>query len=442
MSAVGAALSGGASAAGGGALSGSSAGGAGSISPSFTEVFGWFQGLAMNGMYSVNYPPVYRSFTQNFAFSTGLVPWGQLQRSIDDFRGVTGGNLTASSVQRLMETTLVFPDGTTAPGNSSLLKVKRAMEGFAILAKRQSETDGGDDTDGISETVSGIKAYVQQLSIPESNTFMTVLLIVAIVIAAVTAGILLVKVVLEIWALFGNFPASLTGFRKHYWGSIGRTITTLILLLYGIWVLYCVVQFTQGDSWAARALAAVTLALFTGVLGFFSWKIWSTARKLRKAEGDASGLYEDKEIWVKYSLFYESYKKNCWWIFVPTIIYMFTKGVVLAVTDGSGRVQTAGMIAVEGLMLALLLWSRPYERKSGNIINIVIQVVRVLSVVCILVFVEELGIAQTTQTVTGVVLIAVQSALTGILAILIAWNAINACIKENPHRKKRKEMGK
>ena len=401
----------------------------------------------MNGMFSVNYPPVYRSFTQNFAFSTGLVPWGQLQRSIDDFRGVTGGNLTASSVQKLMGTTLVFPDGTTAPGNSSLLKVKRAMEGFAILAKRQVETsvgeaDDDDEMGAISETVSGIKAYVQQLSIPESNTFMTVLLVVAIVIAAVTAGILLVKVVLEFWALFGNFPPSLTGFRKHYWGSIGRTITTLILLLYGIWVLYCVVQFTQGDSWAARALAGVTLAIFTGVLAFFSWKIWSTARKLKRAEGDASALYEDKEIWVKYSLFYESYKKNCWWIFVPTIIYMFTKGLVLAVTDGSGRVQTASMIAVEGLMLALLLWSRPYERKSGNIINIVIQVVRVLSVVCILVFVEELGIAQTTQTVTGVVLIAVQSALTGILAILIAWNAINACIKENPHRKKRKEMGK
>ena len=53
-------------------------------------------------------------------------------------------------------------------------------------------------------------------------------------------------------------------------------------------------------------------------------------------------------------------------------------------------------------------------------INIFIQVVRALSVICILVFVEELGISQTTQTVTGVVLIAVQSVLTGALAILIA----------------------
>jgi cobalamin synthase len=105
-------------------------------------------------------------------------------------------------------------------------------------------------------------------------------------------------------------------------------------------------------------------------------------------------------------------------------------------------VQTIAQLIVEGVMLILLLWSRPYERRSSNIINITIQVVRVLSVVCILVFVEQFGIAQTTQTITGVVLIAVQSALTGVLAILIAWNAINACCKQNPHRKRRKDMGK
>jgi len=241
--------------------------------------------------------------------------------------------------------------------------------------------------------------------------------------------------------LFGSFPKALSGFRKHYWGSIGRAITSLILLLYGVWVLYCVFQFTQGDSYVAKTLAGVTLALFTAILVFFCYKIWSTAHKLRNVEGDITALYEDKSIWVKYSLFYESYRKDYWWIFVPTIVYMFAKGTALAAADGHGMVQTIAQLIIEGVMLVLLLWSRPYERRSSNVINVSIQVVRVLSVVCILVFVEEFGIAQTTQTVTGVVLIAVQSALTGILAILIAWNAISACCKQNPHRKRRKEMG-
>lgn len=449
VSAVGAVVAGGSAAAG----SSATAGGMGTISPSFTEVFGWFQGMAMNGMLSVQYPPVYRSFAKNFGFSTGLVPWVGLQRSIDSFRNSTGGDLTRDSVDFLHNATLVFDDGSL-DSNNTALKMKRAFDHFLVLSGRQIVTsvnatsdgnttsDPNSTTESIRVAVNGIQAYVNELSIPSANTFMTVLLIVAIMIAAIAVGILLVKVILEFWALFGSFPKSLTGFRKHYWGSIARAITNLILLLYGVWVLYCIFQFTHGDSWAAKTLAGVTLGVFTGILAFFSWKIWWTARKLKLAEGDASALYDDKDIWVKYSLFYESYRRDYWWIFVPTILYMFAKGFTLAAADGHGMVQTIAQLVIEGIMLILLLWSRPYERKSSNVINIIIQVVRVLSVVCILVFVEEFGIAQTTQTVTGVVLIAVQSTLTGVLAILIAWNAIVACCKENPHRKRRKEMGK
>lgn len=448
ISAAGAVFAGGGAAAGGG-----SAGGMGTLSPSFTEVFGWFQGMAMNSMLSVNYPSVYRSFAKNFAFSTGLVQWDSMQRSIDSFRAATGGNLTENNVDFLRNATLVFPDGSSDTLKPS---VKRSLQHFSAILARQIETSVDTTTPGsatpnatnpadpesIRVAVSGIQAYVQQLSIPSGDTFMTVLLIVAIIIAAIVVGILLVKVILEFWALFGSFPKSLAGFRKHYWGSIARAITSLILLLYGVWVLYCVFQFTRGDSWAAKTLAGITLFLFTAILAFFSWKIWRTAHMLKSMQGDIAGLYEDKSIWVKYSLFYESYRKDYWWIFVPTIFYMFAKGTCLAAADGHGMAQTIAQLIIEGLMLILLIWSRPYERRSGNVINIIIQVVRVLSVACILIFVEQFGIAQTTQTVTGVVLIAVQSALTGILAILVIWNAGIACCKENPHRKRRKEMGK
>lgn len=438
----------GASAAGA-VMGGYSAGAGGAPSPSFIEMFGWFQSIAMNGMMSVNYPPIYRSFANNFGFSAGLISWTPLQVAIDDFRARTGGDLSRDGVDVLRNSTLVFPDGSVA-SDSGVLKVRRALGVFATLIPREFDTAidngaSGDNSTSLTNmpmTVSGISAYVQQLSVPKSNTFMTVLLVIAIVIASIVVGILLVKVILEIWALFGNFPKALAGFRTHYWGSIARTITSLILLLYGIWVMYAVFQFTQGDSWAAKTLAGVTLAIFTGILIFFSWRIWNIVRKLKETEGTMSGLYDDKDHWVKYSLFYDAYKKSYWWIFVPTIIYMLIKGCTLAVADGHGMAQAITLLVVEACMLVLLLWSRPYERRSGTIINIAIQVVRVLSVVCILVFVEEFGIAQTTQTVTGVVLIAAQSTLTGILAILIMWNGINACCKENPHRKRRKEMGK
>lgn len=437
-----------------GSALGAGAGGAGGAapSPSFFEVFTWFQGMAMNGMSSVTLPQVYRSFSKNFGFSMGLIPWASMQRSIDNFRQATGGNLTSDSVQFLENATLVFSDGSTESLSDSS-KFKRAMDVFEYIASRgvsanvngtdtsSNSTSSGVETE-VRVAVSGIKAYVEELSIPSANTFMTVLLVVSIVIASIAVIILLVKVILEAWALFGSFPKGLTGFRKHYWFTMGRTITQLILLLYGTWVLYCIFQFTNGDSWAAVTLAGVTLALFTGVLAFFGYKIFTTAKKLKETNGDASQLYEDKDIWIRYSLFYENYKKDYWWLFVPTITYMFAKGCILAAGDNHGLAQSVAQLIVEALMLCVLVWNRPYERKSGNVINIMVACVRVLSVICILIFVDEFAISETTTTVTGVVLIAIQAALTGILAILIAWNAIIAICNQNPHRKRRKEMGK
>lgn len=424
------------------ALAGVNAGGA-VPSPTFGEVIGYFQSIAMNGMLSVQYPSVYRSFSNNFAFSGGLIYWESMQKAIDSFRDKTGGNLTENSVEYLKHATLIYED--TSKGLT-----KRGLEAFALLPRQLNTSINGSSTDNSTDasdirsmhSVSDFQAYVETLAIPEANTFMTVLLIFAIVVAAITVGILLFKVILEAWALFGKFPENLKSFRKRYWLVLAKTITNLILLLYGIWTLYCVYQFTNGDSWAAKTLAGVTLAIFTAILGYFTFRIWQIAHRYKKTEGDASGLYDNKETWTKYSLFYENYKKGYWWLFIPCIVYMFAKGCVIAAGNGHGIVQAGGQLIIESLLLILLLWSRPYTLKSGNWINIVIQVVRVLSVACILVFVHELGIDQTTKTITGVALIAVQSILAGILAILIAVNAIIICCKQNPHRRRRKEAEK
>lgn len=425
------------------ALAGAGQAGVAHSSPTFGDVVFWFQGMALNGMMSADVPGVYRSWSKNFAFSTGLVYWEGMQTSIDSFRGKTGGNLTTNSVEYLSNVTLVHVD-------QNMTLTKRSFDGISdvlLWTRDEINTNVNGTTDDSGESkivhaVKGIQGYVEEYKIPNGNTFMTVLLWFAIVIAAITVGILLLKVILETWALFGTFPKRLTSFRKRYWWTLAKTITNLILLLYGIWTLYCVYQFKNGDSWAAKTLAGVTLAAFTAVLAFFTWKIWSIAHKFKKLEGDNGALYDDKEVWRKYSIFYENYKRSYWWIFVPAIVYAFARGCVIAGADGHGLIQAAGQLVVEALLLIVLLWSRPYSLKSGNWINCTIQTVRVLSVVCILVFVEELGMTQTTKTVTGMVLVIVQAVLTGVLSILIAVNAIIICCKENPHRKKRKEAGK
>lgn len=416
--------------------------GAAQSSPTFGDVVGWFQAMALNGMMSADVPGVYRSWSKNFAFSTGLIYWEGMQHSIDSLRKSTGGNLTEANVDFLKNATLVHV-------SESQSLTKRALNNVLLWGRDELNTDlngnGTAEEDGDNKIMvyaKDMQGFIQEYTIPDRNAFMTVLLCFAIAIASITVAILLFKVILETWALFGSFPKRLTSFRKRYWWTLAKTITNLILLLYGIWVLYCVYQFKNGDSWLIKTLAGVTLAAFTGVLAFFTWRIWSIANQYKKMEGKPDALYDDKDVWRKYSLFYENYKKSYWWIFVPTIVFVFARGCVIAGANGHGLAQAAGQLIVEALLLIMLLWARPYTLKSSTWINITISVIRVLSVVCILVFVEELGMSQTTKTVTGLVLVVVQASLTGVLAILIAVNAIILCCKENPHRKKRKEAGK
>lgn len=287
--------------------------GAHPANPSFSTIFGWFQSIAFNGALSVNYPPIYRSFAKNFAFSTGLVPWDQMQTTIDNFRQSTGGNLTYNNVQFLHNATFIFSDGSTSANTTAPLK--RSV--WAALVERQlttsvngtssgpsgpSSTNSTQSSSKVSHLVSGIQGFVEPLFIPKANTFMTVLLVFAIIIGAIAVGILLLKTILELWSLFASFPKRLTGFRKRYWLTMAKTITSLILLLYGVWTLYCVYQFTKGDSWAAKLLAGVTLGAFTAILLFFTIRIFAIARKARKNEGDVSALYENKvSRWMFYT---------------------------------------------------------------------------------------------------------------------------------------------
>jgi len=117
-------------------------------------------------MYSVDYPPVYRSFAKNFAWATGLVSWASLQDGIDSFRARTGGNLTDMNYQYLKNATLVY---VAEPG-SKILSKRDLDFGFGDGGASDTGTVGG----GQSHVVSGISAFVESLVIPSAKCSLNV----------------------------------------------------------------------------------------------------------------------------------------------------------------------------------------------------------------------------------------------------------------------------
>lgn len=222
-------------------VSAAASGGAGP-SPGFVEVMFWFQGIAMDGMLSIGYPKVYRAFTDNFAWSTGLISWEGMQRSIDGFRKSTGGHLEGMSMDYLLNSTLIYTADVEEAAASNSTKTRRsAIPELGELFERDIEipnvsvngsnadADSGEKQESSEmRFVEGIQAKAEELKIPSANTFMTVLLIFCIVLASIAVAILLFKVILEVWALFGSFPKGLTGFRKRYWSFLLTTVVRIV----------------------------------------------------------------------------------------------------------------------------------------------------------------------------------------------------------------------
>ena len=133
--------------------------------------------MQMNGMHSVNYPGVYRSFSKNFAFSGGLIQWTQMQTSIDNFRAATGGNLTEDNVQFLQNANLAFSDGSSNETTFQRRNVMDLVARTSLLARdintSTNDTSASNSSDSsLTHIVHGISGYVEELTIPQANTFM------------------------------------------------------------------------------------------------------------------------------------------------------------------------------------------------------------------------------------------------------------------------------
>ncbi|KAK9240447.1 hypothetical protein V1525DRAFT_394987 [Lipomyces kononenkoae] len=421
------------------ALSSSSSATSGS-SPGFADVVGWTQSMAMNGMMSVNYPTVYKAFSQNFGWSLCMIPWSGMQQAIDTFRSHTGGNTTLSSWEVMQASTvldyqtgaviLVNNTASNVPGSKLIRRL--TIDGINLSASN-STTANGSNAVRVLTTVQGIGRYVEHLMLPNANTFMTVLIFFAIILGVVICSILLFRIALELWAQFGSLSKGLESFRRRYWLFMGSTIVRVILILYGTWVLYCLYQFKLGDSWASLLLASITLGIFTAVIGGFTLRIFWIAHKASK-QGGIEELYEHKPWIRRYGVFYGQFKTQYWWFFVMITVIAVGRSAFIALGDGHGLVQVVGQLALEIIFVLVLFAIRPFSTRSANIINAIIAMVRIASLVCVLIFVEELGVAAVTTTIVGVVLIVMQAVLTALLALLILIQAI-VVLLENPQRK-------
>lgn len=131
--------------------------------PRVTDIVLFFQYVSYSGQMAFNYPDMYKSFTANFAWSMGLISIPFIDNAASTGTTQTSVNSTASYFVHIMKRADILPI-TSAPSNTS---------------------------------VTGIKAYVESINIPDTALFMTTLLVFVFVLAILTALMLL------LWFMIG-----------------------------------------------------------------------------------------------------------------------------------------------------------------------------------------------------------------------------------------------
>lgn len=180
------------------------------VAANAVSLFGFFQAQAVVGLTAVHMPPIVQSWTQNFAWSMGIIRIGFLQTLATWYQRATGGTpstylstLSTASVQ-------VQKRGLVMRGLDYLSKrtvnamnhaATHSIRAASALAKRQSNGDD-DPASHIGEVkvVRGIERVGFRAKIEQTNIFMTGVIFFIFILLLVAVLVALAKVILDLLA--------------------------------------------------------------------------------------------------------------------------------------------------------------------------------------------------------------------------------------------------
>ncbi|CCG84508.1 protein of unknown function [Taphrina deformans PYCC 5710] len=402
---------------GGAGGGGSGASAAISTSPNVGDVFLWFQAIGLNGAFSVAYPTICHSFYKNFGWSVGLVQWQWMQHKIDSFRQRTGGKVDIASAD-----SSASDRSSNKPSKVSSVHARRKRSMSA--ANLQPRDDSSTKSKKLTGVINGLEDFAEQLRIPSQNTFMTILLVFTSIITTAAVLSVLLKMVLDLLQKSKRLSPFWQKFHAGYWSSVTGLVLRSILIIYGTWCLFCLYQLKNGDSWAASLLAGFSLAIFTGVISFLTIRILQIALHESAGIKGSDRLFKHKPYLKKYGILYDQFQSATWWFFIPCLLYSLLKSCIMALGDGHGMFQVIGCISCEIALLVCILATHAYDSKQANVVNTLICVVRIISLVGTLLFIDIFALKETTKTGAGIAIIILQSGTTLALTCLIILNGI------------------
>ncbi|KAG2418159.1 hypothetical protein HFD88_001260 [Aspergillus terreus] len=392
------------------------------------SLFSFMQSQAMFGMISVHMPPIVQSWTQNFAWSMGIIHVGFLETICTWYLRATGG--TPSTTLQKLSTTSV----------EVLKRKKRSLDTASGLLKRASDhlfrRDGAESETANTNTVvvRGITRVGFRAGIEETNIFLTGLIFFVVFVALVMLLVALFKGVCELLAKNGKMKSDKFQDFRNGWKIVARGILfRLTLIGFPQMCVLCLWEFTQHDSAAEVVLAVIMLLSILAALGWAACKVVMLAkRSVTMHKNPAYILYSDPSCLNKWGFLYVQYRATAYYFVIPVLAYILIKGMFIGLSQPAPVVQTVALVIIEAAMLIGASVMRPWMDKKTNIYNISIAAVNFLNSIFLLFFSDVFNQPGLVTGVMGVVFFVINAVFALVLLLLVLIASIYAVVSKNP----------
>ncbi|EST07023.1 TRP-like family [Kalmanozyma brasiliensis GHG001] len=459
------------------------------------DVFTTIQHIPMSALLSLNYPQVFLEFARNFAWSVGLIDIPAVQRSILSTREKTGGTqdgifgalLTAESGKRFNPfTTAGVASGASSAFTStrpfSFLSLPQGAQGLngvaqqanasgaaaaysrlaepirfhmTNLGKRQiyapntgpggqiDQNVGSDYLPVISSSTpspNGLGYFAELNNISPSSAFLTVLVSLAMLFAALLAICIIVYLFAAVLHLatrrrhgrVAAWSSRLAG--RSFFGTFSRPLFGRFLMAtFQVYLVFAFWQWLRGDSWVPDLLAAVILVVYLAGIALIYAPVFVASRRVGKEElfyGDTPPANAGRTA-TRWGAIAHPFRPRFFWFGLVFLLVYFIRACFISFAQGYGHGlrQSIGLAATDLLFFLALCICRPGRDKTSDFVMIFLMVFRVISWGICIALTPLADIETIPRVVLGFALIVVTGIPIIFLFFLTVWDLISPFIR-------------
>ncbi|CAD0089250.1 unnamed protein product [Aureobasidium mustum] len=322
---------------------------------------------------------------------------------------------------------------------------------------------------------SGFAGTLAQENIRASNAFMTGFLWLLILSVILVASVIAFKWILEAFVAIKLMKNErLNFFREHWIRYTALVALRTSFIAFFMMMFLTMFQFSYQSSGGVKAVAAIIFILF--FVGIPACVIYATyvglasqgtvlksevpneqvegrqpprflsklginkpitmkipAISLRRQpshlEEDHTSIHDDEEYVKKFGWLSARFRRTRWWFFAVWTLYEFIRACFYAGASGQPMTQVFGLLVVEILFFAFILWARPFEGQRLNVLVVyLLGFSKVATVALSSAFNIAFNLERITTTVIGIVIIVIQGVLVIVTLIAIAVGAFSSYI--------------